>query len=118
VTTPTSIPSQFLFNPRLLNSLWQLLMEEIGGPWMIELLYKHHVEGESLRGLAALEQLPAGTLRGRLEKAKQTLDRTEMWPKAWERPNVVFHWIPACAGMTEWKLRGKHQPAWIRPVTA
>jgi hypothetical protein len=93
-------------------------MEEIGGPWMIELLYKHHVQGESLRRLADLEKIPVGTLRGRLDKAKRILDRIDMWPEAWERPNGVFHWIAACADMTEWKLRGKHQPAWIRPLTA
>lgn len=45
----TQVPPYFQSNPRLLNSLWQLLMEEVGGPHMIELLYKHHVEGESLR---------------------------------------------------------------------
>ena len=77
------IPPQFRGNPRLLNSLWRLLMDEIGGPHMIEVLFRHHVEGYSLRKLAELENIPVGTLRGRMEKAKRILDRVDLWPAQW-----------------------------------
>lgn len=79
----SQVPSHFRNNPKLLNSLWQLLLHEIGGLRMIELLYRHHVEGVSLRRLADMEQLAVGTLRGRLTKAKNVLDRIDLWPEAW-----------------------------------
>lgn len=87
----SQVPSHFRNNPKLLNSLWQLLLHEIGGLRMIELLYRHHVEGVSLRRLADMEQLAVGTLRGRLTKAKNVLDRIDLWPEAWGDSTLKQH---------------------------
>lgn len=125
-----SIPPQFRDNPRLLDSLWKLLMDEIGGPHMIEVLYRHHVEGYSLRKLAALEDIPVGTLRGRMDKAKSLLDRVDLWPADWKRSETPAdgaaddHALHACEAVDPQRWRfsvARRRPAdrfeqWLRAV--